>query len=299
MWLSRKTDMANAIAYRITAVLIGLALSLCTIPAAHAQAGNNGAVATPAAPAIAAPAAQPEPAKAPVPATPTPPVMPVPNPQPEKNNDMPTVTIGGPPTGNTEANVNPIPADMPASSLFFSQEEITVIHEAIGIYIRHKLAQNDKEGDDFLSKLGAHPKFTINDKPEKQYYTYPQFFLESLVYNSPSDWSIRVNRQKLTQAMPKADAIHVVAIDKDKVSLEWKPVNMEKVKEVWAHSPNDMVTVDEKQGVVDFSLRANQTFSSRTMRVVEGKMPPIVVEIKPQDNNISPEAGLPLKKNNP
>jgi len=57
--------------------------------------------------------------------------------------------------------------------------------------------------------------------------TFPQFFMESLVYNSPEDWVVRINGQRITPGTPayKLDVV-VVAIDRDKVMLRWRPFNM-------------------------------------------------------------------------
>src|SRR5690606_7030051 len=111
------------------------------------------------------------------------------------------------------------------------------------------------------------------------YYSYPQFFLESLVYHGPENWIIWVNGQKINQDTPKDNAdIKVLAIDEDKVRLQWKPISMEKVNEVLAHSPNEEIEINNLHGTVDFTLRPNQTFSSYVMRVLEGKVLPVTID---------------------
>src|SRR5262249_23080314 len=41
---------------------------------------------------------------------------------------------------------------------------------------------------------------------------------------------------------------------------------------------NQSVNVDSAQGIVSFTLRPNQTFSSYAMRVLEGRVKPVTIE---------------------
>jgi hypothetical protein len=140
-----------------------------------------------------------------------------------------------------------------------------------------------------------------------EYYTYPQFFLESLVYRAPGDWLVQINGQKIasTDTLEQSD-ISVVAIDKEKVLVRWRPSELQRVIEAWdkrpieKNSPRAMystvtemdfknkisntvptvpTTFDRNLKLVVFTLHANQTFSSSDMSVVEGKRAPVVVAI--------------------
>jgi hypothetical protein len=166
-------------------------------------------------------------------------------------------------------------------SLFFSAQEMASIRKAVAVYVR--IASGDTNGDalDFLKRLqggGADDK----GRPGARYFVYPQFFLASLVYDSPQDWSVRVNNEKLTTKEPESMGIRVIEIDKDRVKLEWMPSDMHKVEEVWNVSPNKDVKVDVKAHKVTFTLRPNQTFTSYVMRVVEGKVMPMVIDLSPK-----------------
>jgi hypothetical protein len=163
-------------------------------------------------------------------------------------------------------------------SLLFTQEEINDIHLAINTYLKYIGRGGDLTFDEeaFLSRLGG---LKSNSNPENRFFTYPQFFLDSLVYHSPDDWIIWVNGEKITNATPKENNnIHVVSIDADKATIAWFPLSMDKVLDVWKKFPNETVEVDKKHGQVIFSLRPNQTFSSYVMKVLEGKVVPVTVD---------------------
>ena len=84
-----------------------------------------------------------------------------------------------------------------------------------------------------------------------------------------------------------------MSLDKNQVDIEWTPVRMDRVNAVWdtvkgmppqtSSGQSGHVKVHADKGTVTFTLRPNQTFSSYTMRVVEGKVTPVTVD--PKDNN--------------
>lgn len=164
-------------------------------------------------------------------------------------------------------------------SLFFTAQEMASIRKAVGVYTR--IISGEGSGAlDFLKRLQG------NDKPKEtmRYFIYPQFFLASLVYHSQDDWSVYINNQKLTNREPEgSQGISVKSIDKDKVTLQWIPADLQKVEDVWTITPNKEVRVDLRRGKVTFTLRPNQTFSSYVMRVLEGKVMPMVLDTSPKD----------------
>jgi len=167
---------------------------------------------------------------------------------------------------------------------------------------------------DYQNMLGAkangeNPEKVVSKPPERErYFIYPQFFLESLVYHSPNDWTIRINGRQITPQTPGGDEtkLSVIAIDHDKVVLRWKPVEMARVLDAWdklpgndtgqkssgdnarvemdfnAKAPNKFsgvpIVVDREHRLVTFTLRPNQTFSSFAMEILEGKVRPVTVD---------------------
>lgn len=161
-------------------------------------------------------------------------------------------------------------------SLFFAQEEIKAIHLAIGTYTKHALRGDDLTFDEeeFLKRLGGLKKTT-----QSRYYTFPQFFLSSLVYHSDVDWIVWIGGRKITpRTAEEMSELHVLEISGEEVTFEWMPVAMDKVLQIWNKYPNPDVKVDVLRSKVIFKLRPNQTFSSYVMKVLEGKVMPVTVD---------------------
>jgi len=193
-------------------------------------------------------------------------------------------------------------------SLFFTQEEMAAIHHAIAIYAKYAIRQhNTHEGEDFLKQLEGKGN-AASAGPPKKYYTYPQFFLASLAYHSPGDWSVQINQERITsETKPEASGgLRVLKIDKDKVSLEWKPddADIDKINALTNKVPGKLVDIDRANGIITFTLHANQTFSSYAMQVLEGKVQPVMVENAMAGNTIAmpdpiAEKAAPVSPENP
>jgi hypothetical protein len=189
----------------------------------------------------------------------------------------PSVMIGGKSLVSRADRPSTAPDTPQVKSLFFTQEEILSMRKALNVYAKVMSGEGESnEAMDFLRRLqgGDKPKANV------RYFVYPQFHLESLVYNNSEDWSVRINKQKMTPASPEGKSnIKVTSVDKDKITVEWIPTDMQKVVEVWSVAPTDTIEVNTKSNLVRFTLRPNQTFSSYVMRVLEGKVVPMVIDL--------------------
>ena len=193
-------------------------------------------------------------------------------------DSAPNVVFGGQSLQVEDAKKKKIPQ---VKSFFFNDQEMASIRKAVAVYVRVSSGEASGDAMDFLKRLqggGADDKA----KPGARYFVYPQYFLASLVYDSPQDWSVRVNNEKLTTKIPESMGIRVVDIDKDKIKIEWMPTDYNKVEEVWNASSKKDPRVDVRNRKVTFTLRPNQTFTSYAMRVVEGKVMPMVVDLSPK-----------------
>jgi|CXWL01.1.fsa_nt_gi hypothetical protein len=162
-------------------------------------------------------------------------------------------------------------------SLLFSDVDIAAIRSARLFYEQHRngVVNGGIAEDDFLKNL---EKITATESgASSKFFTYPQFFLSSIAYYSPSDWVVWINDEKITQNSGISLAgLKVIQIDNEKVVIEWQPERMDKVFEEESSKDNP-VEVDFMRNKVTFSLKANQTFTSYAMRVVEGKVPPVTI----------------------
>jgi hypothetical protein len=176
----------------------------------------------------------------------------------------------------------PLTVALPLKSLLFSDDEIASIHSARAFYDKHRSGASTDGGiaeDDFLKNLEKIAAVKQSSAPTS--FTYPQFFLSSIAYYSPSNWVIWIDNEKITQSSGvSASGLRVIGINKGKVTLEWKPERMDKIADVEGQSADNPIDVDFIGKKVVFSLKPNQTFTSYAMRVVEGKVAPVTVNIK-------------------
>ncbi len=191
------------------------------------------------------------------------------------------------------------PKEAEIESLFYTASEVDKIHQAMNAYLRKKSGQAGDETfnpDEYYDQASE----IKQSRAEGRYFTYPQFFLESLVFRSDIDWTIWVNGQKITpDSASAANEIRVVNIGKGEVTFEWQPHSMEKVNEVWGKWPNDQVVVNGMQGTVGFTLHPNQTFSSYVMRVLEGKVMPVTIDNQYLESTLPVPPPTPANGNQP
>lgn len=165
----------------------------------------------------------------------------------------------------------------PFKSMFYTDEEMAEIRKAINVYDRRRLGA-DGEDEDFLNKIGGSGAAS-NKSNAPAYFIYPQFFMEALAYHSPTEWSVRINHQDFTPDMLTGNNIRIVDINKESALIEWKPIEIDGVHQEWAISSDDRVEIDRGRKVVTFKLHPNQTFSSYSMRILEGRVTPMVLDI--------------------
>jgi hypothetical protein len=170
------------------------------------------------------------------------------------------------------------PKENELGSLFFTDKEMEKIRQAQAAYAGREVGSSksaDFNEEEWFSQAGEIKQARSQDR----YFTYPQFFLESLVFRTDADWTIWVNGQRISPAPEGGNTdITVTAIDKNQVSLKWRPDDFEKVKKTWAKTQHESVHVDEAAGLVFFTLKPNQTFSSYGMKVLEGKVLSVTVD---------------------
>lgn len=164
-------------------------------------------------------------------------------------------------------------------SLFFSTGDLQTIRNARS-YFEQTVKGIDKGNfseEDFLKKLEKVTVDKLGSVPQS--FTYPQFFLSSIAYYSPRDWVVWVNNEKITQdSTLTPSGLLVSYIDADKVTFEWLPQRLDKIIDINEAGHESSIKVDLARKKVHFTLKANQTFTSYAMQVVEGKVPPVTID---------------------
>ena len=186
------------------------------------------------------------------------------------------------------AKANRPPKEALPPSVFFTTDAQQKMHEAMAEYEKSLLARLNsgvsKVGDEAARLIDTELK-KMGLRVEEKTFTYPQFFLDSLVYHDEKDWTVLINKARLSAKVAQSGDISIISVDNEKVLVEWKPKKMERVNESWAQYKNDTAKVDVLEGTVRFTLRPNQTFSSYVMRVIEGRVKPVTVDIKSGDSD--------------
>jgi hypothetical protein len=111
---------------------------------------------------------------------------------------------------------------------------------------------------------------------------YPVFYLSSIAYHGPKDWSIWVSGHKITSSHNNTD-LAVLSVSETQASFIWKPTFKEALttrKTANAFAPLDKVknkltktpqfSYDADFGVVSFTLKTNQSFNAAYMNSFEG-----------------------------
>jgi hypothetical protein len=166
-------------------------------------------------------------------------------------------------------------------SLFFDKDDISYIRYSLRIYLKDTQSPtgDDFNEEEFLKRFSQ----IRDDDPKVTTFVYPQFFVDSIMYHTQEKWALWVSEanaapRQITQDTNKeTNDIYVTHVNKDQVTLVWRPFVMEKVNEVWAKSPNEEVQVNKSKGTVTFTIHPNQTFTSYLMKAVDGKLKPVII----------------------
>lgn len=151
---------------------------------------------------------------------------------------------------------------------------------------------------------------------------YPVFYLSSIAYDTPGDWSLWVSGHKITSRKNNTD-LKVVSVTRDSASFVWTPsyltaINRRRESEQFAPTDavkNKLAAVqnirqEEGGGPIAFTLRQNQTFAIGYFSIFEGYMDtpskmPVLTEGLPNslqqsvDRLNSPAPGAPTDLNQP
>ncbi len=249
---------------------------ICIAAQGHAQEAATPAPVTTVAPAapLPLPAPAPTPAAsdtaATTPGTATPPAPPAATPAP--NTSQPQAAGAVPQTEDID-----IPSIMFKPAIIQRlDEEIARISASL-----QTTAKPAKMDDDLLSQLLASQPKEKEAAPEVPIEkTFPIFYLNSIIYTSRAQWSVRINGLKFTNwNNDPQHSFFIAAIDKEHVTVQWKPVGIwPDLTAIWnqvkgntdKHLPLQTIKLDDATNSVLFTLRPNQTFLSKAMQIREG-----------------------------
>jgi hypothetical protein len=122
----------------------------------------------------------------------------------------------------------------------------------------------------------------VPEPPIEDPLTMPVFYLASIAYDGPGDWSVWISGYKITSRKNDTD-VNVIDVSPESVTFQWTP-GFTKALLRRHHdklfAPTDKVknklaalqrySVNETTGTVTFTLKQNQSFAVGYFRVFEG-----------------------------
>lgn len=136
---------------------------------------------------------------------------------------------------------------------------------------------------------------------------YPVFYLSSIAYNGPADWSIWVSGHKITSKKNDTNLV-VTNVTPESATFIWKPTYMEAISK--RRSTNQFANIepvknklaavqainfDELEGQIVFRLRQNQAFVVSYFKIFEGYMDGVQLQPLIDAANMNgTTAGMPM-----
>ncbi len=161
-------------------------------------------------------------------------------------------------------------------SILFLPSQVARLKEAIGAFE----TENNSKPAIFAQPQEAVPAaqtVVVVEPP-----TYPVFFLSSIVYRAPNDWSIWMGGEKITSSKNETE-VTVTEMRPDSVTFLWKPAYIDAIAqrnraEAFAAtdavknklSTQQKISYDKASGAITFTLRQNQSFAVGYFKLFEG-----------------------------
>lgn len=178
-------------------------------------------------------------------------------------------------------------------SVMYSAEDINNLKAVLSVHEKNRMQEtldslNPSEADLLADLLrSAQGEGEKDAAGEIVIQTLPSFYMSSILYRRPGDWTIWVNGQKLTAAKSEdaTTGMRVKGISREMVTLAWKPVQLDGALLRWQENQNGTLSKNSKHREVRFSsveldkeageflitMRPNQTFAADTMQIFEGR----------------------------
>lgn len=162
------------------------------------------------------------------------------------------------------------------TSLLFTPKQIDAMKRALSAYERVR----DQQPAGPIAFTEVQTEITPPTEP----VTYPTFFLSSIAFRDPSDWTVWLDTVRITPKHNDGE-VRVTSVGPNSASFVWAPTYASVVAE--RHNKGLFATTDpvkhrltrpgtaviNKDGTVSFTLKPNQSFVSGYMSTFEGKVP--------------------------
>lgn len=208
----------------------------------------------------------------------------------------PATLPGGAVTPNTAAPTATSKAkDLYAweGSVMFLAKDIQDIEQAI---MNYDLSELDKK----IREQQFQSLFVDPNQQKVQIPPAPVFYLSSIVYNGPKDWTVWINGDRITtkdQDSYQKNGLKIVNVERDFVTFTWETDVLDLMVPDWQQklkSPErkpqtaqmNPVSVkellDQNKTRLEFILHPNQTFVVARMSIIEGKLKEVIPPPTPE-----------------
>ncbi len=162
------------------------------------------------------------------------------------------------------------PLKVPYVSVLFQEEQIAQLAALQEKRKHQKYVGEEKKETDGPAQADAAPVITM--------FTYPQFYLKSLAYGAPDQWTFWLNQYKFTAGdVVDTGEIRVEEVTPTRVKLRYKASAREAI-DFSVPTSDPRVVVDAVARTVVFWVAPNQTFSTYRFKIYEGKIDPMTVQ---------------------
>lgn len=169
-------------------------------------------------------------------------------------------------------------------TLMFDRKDIDGVNKIItallsGIKQEEKKETTEKDGEE-KENLLSNLLDQLGDKEQTalpKSYTFPSFYMSSVVYYSANDWAVWINGFKFSNRNnKKIPPLYVENISKTQATIVWFPAKSlhEGLKEIQGKNKkrDRFVSFDSTKGTFTFTLKPNETFVSGISSIKEGRV---------------------------
>lgn len=162
-------------------------------------------------------------------------------------------------------------------SLMYSKEQVDAIYEAL-------LASEN--GNLMVTALKAAGPTESKNSSEPRSDMSPIFYLNSIVYFSPTNWTVWINGKRFTYQGIRSEKEHIpsleiVKVTPQRITFAWRTAFLDEIAPAWQEkmledekgeffSSNMDIMINHDRNQVQFTLYPNQSFVVRLMEIIEG-----------------------------
>lgn len=182
-------------------------------------------------------------------------------------------------TDNPQILEEPVKIEETFSLMFSRKDMETLVIPSLVLFDRSEdqtaSAKSKTDGKDDLT--GLLESLKVQGETKTIVRPLPHLFLGSIMYYSPTNWSVWINGKKLVNRLnAPANPLYVSHIDRTHIVLVWRPESLRDMTELWNQKSSSTetlpknITVNTQDGSVTLTMRPNQTFVPRSLKIHEG-----------------------------